>query len=95
VIQPIAGGLFKVKTSIKNTGAGAATAVSWSIKLDGGIILLGKQTTGTIATIAAGDEVAISSKLIIGFGATVITVTAGTESATQDAKVLLFYIKIL
>ncbi|MCX6662099.1 MAG: PKD domain-containing protein [Euryarchaeota archaeon] len=95
VIQPITGGLLKVKTSIKNTGGAAATAVDWSIKLDGGIILLGKESTGTIATIAAGGEVAISSKLILGFGATVITVTAGTASATQNAKVLLFLIKIV
>jgi hypothetical protein len=94
-IQAITGGLLKVKTSIKNTGTVAATNVSWSIKLDGGLILLGKQTTGTIPTIAAGGEVGISSKLILGFGATVITVTAGTASKTQDAKVLLFFIKIV
>jgi hypothetical protein len=94
-IQPITGGLFKVKTSIKNSGTITATNVNWSIKLDGGVILLGKETTGTIAGITAGGEVAISSKLIIGFGATVITVTAGTASETQDAKVILFFIKIV
>ncbi|MBE3121920.1 MAG: PKD domain-containing protein [Thermoplasmata archaeon] len=93
-IQAITGGLFKVKTTIKNTGTAAATNVSWSIKLDGGLILLGKETTGNIPTIAAGGSEAISSKLILGFGKTVITVTAGTATKSQNATVLLVFIKI-
>jgi len=94
-IANITGGLFKVKTSIKNTGTETITNINWSIKLDGGIILLGKETTGTITGINAGGSVAISSKMILGFGATTITVTASSISKTQDAKVLLIFVKIL
>jgi hypothetical protein len=94
-IANITGGLFKVKTSIKNTGTETVNNINWSIKLDGGLILLGKETTGTITGINAGGSVAISSKMILGFGATTITVTASSISKTQDAKVLLIFVKIL
>lgn len=94
-IGQITGGLFKVNAIIRNTGEAAATNVSWSIKLDGGLILLGKDSTGTIPSIAAnGGQATITSKLIIGFGKTTITVTAGTASKNQTATVLLFFIKI-
>ena len=92
-IGAITGGLFKVKAVIQNNGAVAATNVSWGIDLAGGIILLGKTSSGTIPTIAAGGTATITSKLILGFGKTVITVTADTASKTQDATVLLIFIK--
>jgi hypothetical protein len=86
--------LFKVKAVIKNTGDAAATDVDWKIQLTGGLIILGKESTGTAATIAAGGQVDISSKLILGFGKTVITVTADTATKSQNATVLLVFIKI-
>ena len=93
-IGAITGGLFKVKAVIQNNAVVAATNVSWGIDLAGGIILLGKTSSGTIPTIAAGGTATITSKMILGFGKTVITVTADTASKTQDATVLLFYIII-
>jgi hypothetical protein len=93
-IGAITGGLFKVKAVIKNTGTAAATNVAWSINLNGGLILVGKATTGTIATLAAGGEETVSSGLILGFGATTITVTAGTATKDAAATVLLIFIKI-
>ena len=92
-IGAITGGLFKVKAVIKNTGGGAATDVSWKIELTGGLIILGKDSFGTIATLNAGANQTVSSKLILGFGKTVITVTAGTATKTQNATVLLIFIK--
>ena len=97
-IGNITGGLFKVKAVIKNTGDGVATNVSWSIKLTGGLIILGKDTSGTIASLNASGEQTVSSKLILGFGKTVITVSAeiaeSSDTVEQDAFVLLFFIKI-
>jgi len=93
-IGNITGGLFKVNAVIKNTGGAAATNVEWSIKLTGGLIILGKESTGTIPTIAAGATADISSKLILGFGKTVLTVTADTATKSQNATVLLVFIKI-
>ena len=92
-IGTITGGLFKVKAVIKNTGDAAATNVDWKIQLTGGLIILGKESTGTAATIAAGGQVDISSKMILGFGKTVITVTADTATKSQNATVLLVFIK--
>jgi len=91
-IETITGGLFKVKAVIKNDGSAAETNVPWWINLSGGIILLGKTTKGTIATIPAGDSVTISSGIIIGFGKTVVTVTADAATKSQNALLLLFFI---
>jgi hypothetical protein len=93
-IGNITGGLFKVNAVIKNTGGVAAANVQWSIKLTGGLILLGKESSGTIPTIEAGATVDISSKLILGVGKTVLTVTADTATKSQNATVLFVFIKI-
>ena len=96
-IGEITGGIG-VKSSIKNTGTGDATDVDWNITLDGGIIILGKETTGTEATIAAGDEAAIKSGLILGFGSTTITVYAECaegKNADRNASGFVFLIFVL
>jgi hypothetical protein len=93
-IGDITGGLLKVTAVIKNTGEADATDVDWSINLNGGLILLGKETTGTAPTIPAGGQVEVTSSLILGFGKTTITVSAGGDSKDQAATVLLIFIKI-
>jgi len=93
-IGNITGGLFKVTAVIKNTGGATAANVQWSIKLTGGLIVLGKESSGTIPTIAAGATADISSKLILGFGKTVMTVTADTATKSQNATILFVFIKI-
>jgi hypothetical protein len=93
-IGNITGGLFKVNAVIKNTGDAAATNVQWSIKLTGGLIILGKESSGTIPTIAAGATADISSKLILGLGKTIMTVTADTATKSQNTTVLFVFIKI-
>ena len=91
------GGLFKVNARIKNVGSADAVNVQWTISLDGGIILLGKESTGTI-TIPAGGQVTIQSKTIIGLGSTTITVKAeipeSSDTKSVDGFVLFVYIKI-
>ena len=95
-IGNITGSLLKVSTVIKNRGGVDATMVNWNITLDGGIILLGKETTGSILNLPAGEEKTISSGLIFGFGKTLITVTAecseSSDTEERDAFVLLFFI---
>lgn len=92
-IGAITGGLFKVKAVIHNNGSAAETNVPWWINLSGGIILLGKTTQGTISTIPAGGSVTISSGIIIGLGTTVITVATEAATKSQNANVILFFIK--
>jgi hypothetical protein len=57
----ISGG-FGVTIVIENSGNADATDVGWSIKLDGGLILLGKETSGTIPIIKAGESVTIKAQ---------------------------------
>jgi hypothetical protein len=96
-IQSIGGSLFKVSVVIRNNGSTAANGVDWSITLDGGSIFLGKKSTGRVITIPAGDEVTVTSNVILGLGKTLVTVTAensaSSDSKQQEAFVLLFYIK--
>jgi len=95
-IGNISGGLFKVSAVIKNMGGADATMVNWSITLTGGFILSGKETSGRILNLPAGGEATVSSSLILGFGKTVITVSAeiaeSSDTAERDAFVLLFFI---
>lgn len=94
----IRGGLFRVNTAITNQGDVPATDVEWDISLDGGFILLGRQTLGTIPNIPAGDEVAITSDIIVGLGPTIITTKAtipeGTAIREQTGLIFLFFVKV-
>ena len=96
-IGAITGGLFKVSAEIKNTGTIDAAGVQWSIKLEGGAFI-GKETEGGPLTIPALGSVTVTSKLILGFGPTVITATAEipecSDTIEQDGFVFLFFIKV-
>jgi hypothetical protein len=90
----IKGGLGASAT-ITNTGAIALTNVDWIINLDGGIILLGKTKTDTIANLAPGESVTIKD-FVIGFGKTTITVGVGTvEQNTTGTVILIFVIGVV
>jgi len=93
-IEDITGGLVTVRAVVKNTGGAAATDGSWSITLSGGLLILGKESTGTIPALASGATADISSKFILGFGRTVVTVTADTATVSQNATVLFVFIKL-
>lgn len=98
-IGEITGGLFKAHAVIKNTGSIEITRVDWTFSLDGGLILLGKQSSGRVMSIPAGGEVTITSDVILGLGTTMITVTAekpdvSSDAKQQEASVLLFFIKV-
>ncbi|MBE3138006.1 MAG: hypothetical protein IMZ43_11540 [Thermoplasmata archaeon] len=86
----IKGGLGASAT-ITNTGAIALTNVDWIINLDGGIILLGKTKTDTIANLAPGESVTIKD-FVIGFGKTTITVGVGTVEQNTTGTVILFFV---
>ena len=85
-IGDISGGLFRISAVIKNIGSVDATSVEWSITLDGGLIILGRETYGSIVNIPAGEEVTATSNIIIGFGKTLITVTAECAEGSSDTK---------
>jgi uncharacterized membrane protein len=81
-IGAITGGVG-IKASVKNTGAGAATNVDWTIALDGKLVFVGKSSTGTFPTIAPAGNEAIKSKFILGFGKTNIVVSATCDEGVS------------
>jgi len=97
-IEGVTGGMLKVKATVKNTGGSTANNIAWTMTLTGGLVLLGKETTGNILALNAGDEREITSKAIIGFGKTVVKITAAVPeseaSVEQNATILLFFIII-
>ena len=97
-IGSLKGGLFKVKSIIKNKGEAEATDIQWTITLDGGLILLGKESSGEIGYLDPGEEAEINSKIIFGLGKTVVRATADipehTDTRDQRATVVLFFINV-
>ena len=88
----ISGGLG-VTATIKNVGDVDAVGVEWSITLDGGFILFPPDGTanGIIDIIPSGEEFSVQI-FVLGFGNTVITVTANDVEKTADGFVLLFFV---
>lgn len=77
----IYGGLFKVNALIKNLGDIETSEVNWNIKLKGGA-WIGGNSSGSIPLLKGKDQQEISSNFIIGFGNTIVTITA---SSTEDS----------
>jgi hypothetical protein len=95
-IGEITGGIG-ISSSIKNIGDADAVDIHWKISLDGGLILIGKETADTIAIISEGEETMIQSDFIFGFGKPSITIYAECNSDISDEKtvnafVLLFFV---
>lgn len=95
VAQPPIGITIKkglgITATIKNTGTATLTNISWNIKLTGGIIILGKTKSGTIASLAPAAT-SPAKDFVLGFGKTSIVVTAGSTSATASGTVLLILV---
>ncbi|MCK5261267.1 MAG: PQQ-binding-like beta-propeller repeat protein [Thermoplasmatales archaeon] len=98
-IENMTGGLFKVSAVIKNSGETGVTDLSWNIKLSGGFILLGGDTSGENVSIPPGGQETISSSIILGLGQTMVTFTAEIPDGPSDVRqrgafILLFFIKL-
>jgi len=77
-------GLFKIGLIIINVGSYAAYNVQWKIIIEGGTIILGRESSGYLPEpLLPKDESAINSNIIIGFGKVQITVTASADNAPE------------
>jgi PKD repeat protein len=99
-IGNITGGLLKVDAEIKNVGDTEITGVNWSITLDGGLILLGKEDSGILSSIADSEAIIVSDKSVFGFGKVQILVVAeapnvSPSTKTVDAFVFLIFVRVL
>jgi hypothetical protein len=86
----IKGGLG-VSASIKNIGATNLTNISWNIALDGKLVFIGKNKTGTIDSLAVGESKTLKD-FVLGFGKTNILVTAGSTTQNATATVIFFFV---
>ena len=98
-IGNITGGFLKIGAEIKNVGDAEATDVNWNITIDGGILLLGKESNGIISGIDPQGVATIKSGVILGLGKVTITISANatdalTATKTVNGVVLLFFIII-
>ena len=90
-------GLFKLKPIIRNNGADTSD-VKWRITFDGGAFI-NQVTEGENLEILSGSTAEIQSGLILGIGATEVTVEAWidggpTATRSQSGFVFLFFIKM-
>jgi len=96
-LKSIKGGLFSVKTTIKNEGIAEADNIDWEINIEGSIFF-GRNSTGNIDTIAPGDTVTISTGTVFGFGnIRAHFILNGPEcnlNQNRGGKLFLFYVKI-
>jgi len=89
-IGAITGGIG-VSAVITNTGDAAATNLAWSINTEG-TVFIGKEKSGTIATLEPGASTTIKSGLMLGFGAITVKVSAGDATKSQDFKLMLIFV---
>ncbi len=87
----ITGG-FGIKIHIKNLGSTNVAQEPWTLSLDGGLILFGKQKTGEI-DINAGDEITLNT-WVFGFGTPTITFSIASFQKIEQSKVFLFLVRI-
>jgi len=94
-VYQIYSGFFSINALIKNLGELEATDVQWSIRIEGGTILIGRETVGVIDSILPGDESTIISNPIIGFGKVTIITTAeipeNSGEKINNGFIYLFY----
>ncbi len=87
-IGDITASFGSVTAQIKNVGAGDATNIDWTITLDGKLVLLGKETTGTFTKIMPGFGPKAKTSFVFGFGHVDIVVTVGDLQKTVSATLL-------
>ena len=86
----IKGGLG-VSATITNMGTTNLTNISWNIALDGKLIFIGKDKSGTIDSLAAGESKTVRD-FALGFGKTGILVTTGSTTQNATGTVILFFV---
>lgn len=102
-IDSISGGKG-ILVTFKNSGAGDATEVEWSMTIDGGFLILTKEASGSIDTIVAGETKDVEIRVLgIGLGffteLPVITINVdclegSSDETSVDAKIIIFRVTI-
>ena len=86
-IGEVTGG-FGVTAKVRNIGAVDALNVTWSITLEGGVVLFGRVTTGTLLLVQPGGSSQIRTGFLLGVGRITITVAASDAQKTVSGLLL-------
>ncbi len=86
-IGEITGG-FGIIAQVMNTGAGEAINVNWSISLQGGLVFLGRESSGTILKIMPGFSPRIKTGFVVGVGVVTVSVKAADAEKTASGFLL-------
>ena len=92
IIDGIKPGFGRVRVNVENNGEEDIENVPWSINLQGGTILLGRNTSGTNVSFPAGETTTLQSEFIIGFGRPTIIVNVAGEIKEVSCRLFLFFI---
>ncbi len=84
-VEVITGGLG-ISAVIRNEGDANLTEITWEIVLDGGFVLLGKKTEGTIPLLRPDKSDTIKIPLVLGFGKTSISVAVNASEGVSNTK---------
>jgi hypothetical protein len=85
----ITGGLG-VNVKIKNVGDESITGLPWTITVEGGLLLLGQETSG-LMDLAMGEE-KTAHVFVLGLGRPTITANVDTIEETATGMVLLIFV---
>jgi hypothetical protein len=98
-VRQLYGGFFSVNALLTNLGEVDAYDIQWKIEIEGGNVLIGRESTGTIDNLIAGEEFTVKSKPIIGFGEVSVKATVeipeNIGEKTNSGFIYLFYIKVI
>lgn len=98
-ISKVNGGFLKINADLRNLGEVEATNVDWTINLEGGIIFIGRESSGTITSVPPNEIIKVDSSPILGFGNIIVTVKAeileNTAIREAKGKLLLFYVNVI
>jgi len=80
-----------VTMKVTNVGVSNQTMLSWTIAVNGGLILRGEGKSGTITMLAPGETV--NEKLtVVGFGKTTVTGSVGAYTQNATGFMFLFFV---
>jgi len=88
----VRGGLFGARITITNIGSINLTDVNWTIIIEGGLVLIGSESSGNIDEIGAGTSVTIKTNLVLGIGKISIKAEAGCAEVSTDGIIFLFLV---
>ncbi len=89
------GGLFGAVITITNIGSVNLTNINWTIFFEGGLVLIGSESSGNIDEISPGASITIKTNFVLGIGKISIKAEAGCAEVSTNGIVFLFLVLLI